>query len=150
MNNNISYFYPTFEWQHLKQSQHSISYIIKVKVTRIGPEKENNGHVKLYAEKNNPRISSRKWFTHSTYQTLGTQKPGLFSPGFSFRLRFLDTLTFMRNIPWQSSYKQTNASSETNKVNQFKTVTYLIILKPLLSLIKPMYCMCFSTRNMAE
>lgn len=40
------------------------------------------------------------------YQTLGTQNPGLVSPCLSFRFKFFETLTFMRNIPWQSSYKQ--------------------------------------------
>ena len=39
MNDDISHFYPTLEWKHLKQSQHGISYIIKVKITRVGPVK---------------------------------------------------------------------------------------------------------------
>lgn len=37
------------------------------------------------------------------YQTRGTQNPGFFSPGLSFKFKFLDTLTLILNMPLQSS-----------------------------------------------
>lgn len=52
------------------------------------------------------------------YQTLGTQKPGLFSPGFSFRLRFLETLTLIRNMPRQSSYNQQHDLDSKSKTKE--------------------------------
>lgn len=51
MNNDISDLHPAFEWQHLKQSQHGISYIVKVKITRVGPEEGHNGHINLWLKK---------------------------------------------------------------------------------------------------
>lgn len=47
MDNDISDLHPAFEWQHLKQSQHGISYVVKVKITRVGPEEGHNGHINL-------------------------------------------------------------------------------------------------------
>lgn len=40
VNNDISDFYPAFEWQNFKQSQHGISYVVKIKISGIGPEKK--------------------------------------------------------------------------------------------------------------
>jgi len=50
----------------------------------------------------------------ATHQTRGTQNPGFFSPGLSFKLRFLETLTFILKMPWQSSYSKTNHSLRLN------------------------------------
>lgn len=50
----------------------------------------------------------------ATHQTRGTQNPGFFSPGLSFKLRFLETLTFILKMPWQSSYSKRNHSLRLN------------------------------------
>lgn len=39
------------------------------------------------------------------YHTLGTQNPGFFSPALSFRFKFLEMLTLILKMPWQSFCK---------------------------------------------
>lgn len=53
MNNDISDLHPAFEWQHLKESQHGVSYVVKVKIPRVGPEEGQNGHITLKVQKKN-------------------------------------------------------------------------------------------------
>lgn len=47
VNNDISDLHPAFKWQHLKQSQHGISYVVKVKIPRIGPEEGGYEYINL-------------------------------------------------------------------------------------------------------
>lgn len=51
----------------------------------------------------------------ATHQTRGTQNPGFFSPGLNFKFRFLETLTFILKMPWQSSYSEINHSLRSNR-----------------------------------
>lgn len=42
VNNDISDLHPAFQGQHFKQSQHGVSHIVKVEITRVGPVEGQN------------------------------------------------------------------------------------------------------------
>lgn len=50
VNDDIPDLHPAFEWQHLKQGQHGIAHVVKVKITRVGPEEEHNGNINLWQQ----------------------------------------------------------------------------------------------------
>lgn len=39
---DVSHLHPALQWQHLKQSQHCVAHIIKIKVSRVCPKKSSS------------------------------------------------------------------------------------------------------------
>lgn len=60
VNDDIPDLHPAFEWQHLKQGQHGIAHVVKVKITRVGPEEEHNGNINLWQRFKKKIINQRK------------------------------------------------------------------------------------------
>lgn len=60
MNDDVADLNPAFERQHLKQRQHGVAHVVKVKITRVGPEGDFHININLRQSINQRRESEKK------------------------------------------------------------------------------------------